>query len=226
MALSNHQIERYSRQLIVPEFGGIVQERLLAARLLLIGNLTETLVLAYLVGAGVGHIDLDADPAPETIAGLLTRMRDLNPDSTVGIRPRLPPDKALDEFALILALVDDPSTLERARALFDRRTSFAGNPGVVLARLDLPGSIAVIPCRPPCPRCAGGGDLLVPFCNLPAANAGFVASLAALEAIKLLAGVMLPPNPTLIEFRGYEVTARVIESTLSSNCNCTAPMTD
>src|SRR6202158_1525796 len=86
MALTNRQIERYSLQIIVPDFGGIAQERLLAARVLLIANHADgDSVLAYLVGAGVGQIDLrsNLDPAPSV--AIIARMRDLNPDSTVRV---------------------------------------------------------------------------------------------------------------------------------------------
>ena len=41
MALSNEQIERYSRQIIVPGVGSTGQERLLAARLVIAGELAD-----------------------------------------------------------------------------------------------------------------------------------------------------------------------------------------
>lgn len=234
MALTNRQIERYSRQLIVKDFGGVAQERLLAARLLLLGDCADTSVLAYLVGAGVGQIDLCADLDPSARDSIVARMRDLNPDSTVRVRPRVAPDQALGEFDLALLLVDDDSMLDHARAFFDRPNNVAANCtphpapgferdfGIIFARLDQPARIAVIPRRPPCPRCANGGDLLAPLASIDrrADNAGFVASLAALEAIKLLARFAPAPHPTLIEFRGYESSARILDSTPGSSCSC------
>ena len=55
MSLTNDQIARYSRQIIIPKMGGHAQERLLGSRVVLISSrddLEEP--LAYLVGAGVG----------------------------------------------------------------------------------------------------------------------------------------------------------------------------
>ena len=223
MALTNRQIERYSRQLIVPGFGGAAQERLLAARVLLLGDCADKSVLAYLVGAGVGQIDLCVDLDPSARDAIIARMRDLNPDSTI----RVAPESGGLDYDLALAIVDDDSTLDQARAFFDRSAGlaesfapkFGPNSGIIFARLDQLARIAVIPQRPPCPRCAGAGDLLAPV-DGRADNAGFIASLVALEAIKLLARVAPAPGPTLVEFRGYESSARILDSTPSSACAC------
>ena len=61
MTLTDAQIDRYSRQIIVPRIGGRGQERLLAARILLAGDARDIEApLAYLVGAGVGAICVEA----------------------------------------------------------------------------------------------------------------------------------------------------------------------
>jgi hypothetical protein len=241
VALTNRQIERYSRQLIVPDFGGIAQERLLAAHILLIADDPDVdFVLAYLVGAGVGQIDLLSsvrDPAAS--AAIIARMRDLNPDSTVRVahdpvvQDRVANDRedqnefdrrGCSEFGkldLVLVLASDNATLDQTRALCDRRTNVASDFGIIFARLDVPPRIAVFPRRPPCPLCAGAGDLLGPVAA-QAANAGFVASLAALEAIKMLARFGAGAQPILIEFHGYESSAGVIDSIPGSTCACAA----
>src|SRR5579863_4127596 len=80
MPLSDRQIERYSRQIIVPGISGLTQERLLAASLTICGDLRDIEApLAYLAGAGLGNISL-ATPDGDEIDPLLSRMRDLNPD--------------------------------------------------------------------------------------------------------------------------------------------------
>ncbi len=62
MTLTDAQIDRYSRQIIVPRIGGRGQERILAARTLLVGDARDIEVpRAYLAGAGVGTIVTVAD---------------------------------------------------------------------------------------------------------------------------------------------------------------------
>lgn len=59
MALSDEQIELYSRQIILREVGGIGQRALLAARCLVIGaGAAFDTAVTYLVGAGIGAVDL------------------------------------------------------------------------------------------------------------------------------------------------------------------------
>jgi molybdopterin-synthase adenylyltransferase len=65
MALSSEEIERYARHLVLPEVGGPGQNKLKAARVLVIGagGLGAPLLL-YLAAAGVGHIGIcDHDTA-------------------------------------------------------------------------------------------------------------------------------------------------------------------
>ncbi|MBI4336160.1 MAG: HesA/MoeB/ThiF family protein, partial [Candidatus Omnitrophica bacterium] len=63
MSLRDDQIERYSRQIMLPNLGGKGQEKLLAARVLIIGagGLGSPAAL-YLASAGVGTIGIvDSD---------------------------------------------------------------------------------------------------------------------------------------------------------------------
>jgi molybdopterin/thiamine biosynthesis adenylyltransferase len=105
MSLTEQQIERYSRHIILKEIGGAGQEKLLASRVLIIGagGLGSPAAL-YLAAAGVGTIGLlDGDEVDLTnlqrqilhhtkdvgrrkIASAEEKMKALNPDVTV--RPR------------------------------------------------------------------------------------------------------------------------------------------
>ena len=65
--LTDAQIDRYSRQILLPEIGGRGQERLLAGRVAVIGEgRLAALLQDYLLRAGIGHVGatlpLAADP--------------------------------------------------------------------------------------------------------------------------------------------------------------------
>lgn len=214
VALTNRQIERYSRQIIVDKFGGIAQERLLASRVMLIANDTDAeTVLAYLVGAGVGKIALLTDLDVESRDAIVARMRDLNSDSTVIVDADAVRDSA--EFDLLFAIVGDDVSLTRTRRLCEQPSGWA----IIIARVDAPAKFAVVPTTPPCPKCAAGGELLTPI-GTRVENAGFIASLAALEAIKLLAQFNPAQRPTLVEFSGYTSVVRILDSNAGAACSC------
>jgi hypothetical protein len=237
VALTNRQIDRYSRQLIVDKFGGLAQERLLASRVLLAANRSDfEAVLAYLVGAGVGRIDLHVGPHVAALNSIVARMHDLNSDSIVALGPDFTgaghsqrqsgqeaDSRALGGvspyFDLALVIVGDSVALKQARALFDRMNEAARYSATVFARLDLPARIAVLPEHPPCPRCANVGELLAPV-RARAENTGFVATLAALEAVKLLSGFHAAAKSVLVEFNGYETSVRLIDSPSIASCAC------
>jgi adenylyltransferase/sulfurtransferase len=200
MPLTNSQIDRYSRQIIVPKIGGVGQERLLASRLMIVGDVASVEpTLEYLVGAGVGTIFLRV-PAGDTaaFAPVIAAMRGLNPDVTIQVVFGTP-----DRVDLVLALASNSDALENVRSFCAMRW----NAPMVFARLDSArlgsqAKVAVLPSRPPCPVCADG-DLLAPF-EQRGENAGFVAMVAAVEALKTLVQYAPAPEPLIIEFNGYE----------------------
>src|SRR5579863_6858215 len=97
MTLTDAQIDRYSRQIIVPHIGGRGQQSLLAARILLAGDARDIEApLAYLVGAGVGSIVLKL-PAGQTAS---TETSGQNSDVSVTVS-----DKSQGRFDLALVIV-------------------------------------------------------------------------------------------------------------------------
>jgi len=220
MPLTNSQIDRYSRQIIVPKIGGIGQERLLASRLMIVGDVAGVEpALAYLVGAGVGTIFLRV-PAGDAaaFAAVIAAMRGLNPEVTIQVVSDTP-----DHVNLVLALASDSDALENVRGFCAMRW----NAPMVFARLDSArlgsqAKVAVLPSRPPCPVCADG-DLLAPF-EKRGENAGFVAMVAAVEALKTLVQYVAAPEPLMIEFDGYESKPRKLGVRSGPvPCACGAP---
>jgi hypothetical protein len=208
MPLTNDQITRYSRQIIIPTMGGHAQERLLSSRIVVIASredLEEP--LAYLVGAGVGDIDLCVPGSNDDarLRSLCDKMRDLNPDSTVsyGSLAQVPD--------LVFALLGSAEAVQFAAA------EAPGTGAAVIARLDAPGKIALLPAPPPCLRCASGG-LLDPF-GTRSEQAGFIAMLATAEVLKILAAYDTNAAASLLRFDGPRTIAEPVASS-KAGCAC------
>jgi adenylyltransferase/sulfurtransferase len=209
MPLSASQIERYSRQIIVPRMGGRAQQRLLGSQLVIAGDADDVEpALLYLVGSGVGRIELalgkDLDQANELASGTTG----LNPDVTVSALSELPDSL----IRLVFGIIGSPASLATVGALVARFPCT----GWVAARTDSPARIAVLPSASGCPRCADGG-LLSPF-GARTANASILAMAATAEAFKLLAGYGEQPGATLIEFDGYQSRSRAIAGDPACEC--------
>ncbi len=199
MTLGDEQIERYSRQIIVPRIGGRAQERLLASRLVLAGTLEAVNTpLAYLVGAGVGTIHLAVTGDHADLAALIASMRGLNSD--VAVIPALPGDR--DKNDLLFAIVSAEPVIDAILAL---PAGVLSGPSVTV-RLDGPARIAVLPSSPPCLRCAAD-EMLGPM-RARGENPEFPAMAACVEALKLLAGYEPATPASIIEFDGYASASR------------------
>ena len=191
LALSNEQIERYSRQIILPQVGGRGQERLLAARIAILGEITDLeSPLAYLVGAGVGTILLDAfgDNDNARRSYLIDQMKDLNPEVKVGLTA-----PGLSGCELALMLIGSA----QARIAAEAVNSESPRTALIAARLDSPGEVVIAPSRPPCLACAG--DALMTF-GSRGENAELVKMVATTEAVKYL--IQPSAAGTIIKFSG------------------------
>ena len=212
MGLSNQQIERYARQIIVPGVGGIAQERLMSARLMLAGRAVDVAsVLVYMVGAGVGEIRLrlpDSDAAERDY--LIKRAAQLNPEVVVE-----PEAETITGLNLILAIGGDS---EASELILSPRIVCPDVP-LIFVHLNEPAKVAIFSGCPPCPLCADAD--LVGSSKPRGDNAGFIAMVAAAEAFKLLAYSALPPSPMLIEFNGFACSTRELRQTsLGAKCAC------
>ena len=208
MPLSETQITRYSRQIVIPKMGGHAQERLLSSRMVLIGTLDDIAQpLAYLVGAGVGEIDLCApDTSDADLRALCERMRELNTDSTVSY------GSVAQTPDLVLAMIGSAAIVEFATI----EASTIGT--AVIARLDAPGKVAILPSPPPCLRCASG-NVLDGF-GKRSEHAGFIAMIATTEALKILSAYNGAAK-SMVKFDGYQ-TAIEIPQTSTADCSCRA----
>lgn len=113
--LSDEQVERYSRQIILPQVGGKGQERLLRARVLVHGN--DVLIMAalyYLAAAGIGTLGI-ISPAcrgarvPSLVLDQFAELPRLNPDCSIILHPEdeiSRPQRLVQHYDLTLSTSD------------------------------------------------------------------------------------------------------------------------
>ena len=120
MGLSEEQIQRYSRHILLPGVGGVGQERLLASSVLIAFSQSEKstalVALTYLSAAGVGRIgwcpldeaDRFKEKSPLTDflgSSLEDGLRSLNPDSR--LVPYRPGEGAGEVYDVLIRLGDE-----------------------------------------------------------------------------------------------------------------------
>jgi molybdopterin/thiamine biosynthesis adenylyltransferase len=212
MPLSDAELDRYARHIVLRQIGGPGQARIRAARVLVVGagGLGSPLAL-YLAAAGVGTLGLVDDdqvslsnlqrqilyrtsdigrPKPEAAAEALAALND-----GVRIEPhavRLTADNAM---ALIgqYDIVADGSDNFATRFLLNDACYFAGKTLVSAAVTEFEGQLATYKGRP-CYRCLFPDPPppgTVPSCSetgVLGAAAGVMGSLQALEVLKEITG--------------------------------------
>jgi sulfur-carrier protein adenylyltransferase/sulfurtransferase len=214
--LSNEEIRRYSRHLILPEFGMDGQRRLKEGSVLLIGTggLGSPLAL-YLAAAGVGHIGLvDFDVVDEsnlqrqiahgtsTIGVRKTesarrRLNDLNPNVEVTTyEEQVTSENAFELMRPYDVIVDGTDNFP-TRYLTNDASVMLGKPNVYGSIFRFEGQATVFYPKQggPCYRCLYPEPPppgLVPSCaegGVLGVLPGVIGTIQATEAIKLLAGI-------------------------------------
>ena len=205
--LSDAQIDRYSRQIVLPEIGGRGQQTLLATRLRLIGRgpLLET-AARYLAGAGVGALQLDAGQT-----ALAAALRALNDDVAV--------DAGGDGGALAVVAAD--LTVDELAA-HARPASAAGVPLIAAGRAGeggwlLRGAGCAACAAYAAARRAGDGEAAL----TPVAD-GVLGSLAALAALTLALGRPASGAP-LVWFDAADATLTAWQPPARPGCGCGGP---
>jgi adenylyltransferase/sulfurtransferase len=242
--LSHEELIRYSRHLMLPAIGIEGQERLKAARVLIVGagGLGSPAAL-YLAAAGVGTlglVDWDVvDPSNlqrqvlhgtgmvgrPKLDSARARIADLNPHVRLETIPlRLTSANALDVLGGWDVVLDGSDNFP-TRYLVNDACVLLGLPVVYGAVLRFEGQLSVFDARRgPCYRCLyrePPPPELVPSCaegGVLGVLPGIIGSLQALEAVKLVTRVGNALVGRLLLFDGLKLQFR--EITLSKDPDC------
>jgi molybdopterin/thiamine biosynthesis adenylyltransferase len=245
MSFSDAEVERYARHLVLREVGGPGQQRLKAARVLIVGagGLGAPAAL-YLAAAGVGEITLvdpdtvalsnlqrqvlydTADEGRVKVNAAAARLSALNPNT------RIVPSATLLTEANARALISGHDLV--LDGTDDFATRFAVNAACVAEGVTLvsgaigrwTGQVGVFAGRP-CYRC------LVPdippdaetcaAVGVVGALAGVIGSMMALEAIKLLAEAGEPLTGRLLIYDALAAEVRTVRIGADPQCPVCGP---
>jgi adenylyltransferase/sulfurtransferase len=220
--LTDDRVARWSRQLIVPGFGEAAQERLLSARVRVVGvDAVASAALVALVQAGVGRVWLD-DPesvGPADLAGWLFPPSAVGAPRTDAARAALAPLSAVisvDPYPTGgvpgAALVCAPSVAQALAAAEAARR--AGIPHVVVEPDADGGAVISVPPGAPCYACArsasGAG-------RPPQAGVAALAGLAALELVQMIATPAAIPGRRIDLVRGVATSRPTVRL---AGCAC------
>jgi sulfur-carrier protein adenylyltransferase/sulfurtransferase len=242
--LSNDEIARYSRHLILPEVGLEGQRKLKAARVLMIGTggLGSPLGL-YLAAAGIGTLGLvDFDVVDESnlqrqiihgtkdvgrpkIASAKDRLLDINPNTKIeAFETRLTGENALEFFKDFDVVVDGTDNFP-TRYLVNDACVLTGKPNVYGSIFRFEGQASVFWAeRGACYRCLYPEPPppgLVPSCaegGVLGVLPGIVGTIQANEAIKVILGAEGILLNRLLLFDAWKMRFRELK--LKKNPDC------
>ena len=225
MALSEAEVTRYARQLILPSMGEGAQEALRAAKIRITGGGSATApAVYYLAAAGVGTLWLDdPDPvAPGDGAGFALGPEDVGRQRGLALASFAREANGLVEAGPFragsrpTAVLVCGSTADVSRAIADE-ARLLKMPHVVADVDGQGGAVTTVPVGAPCYACASRPGVGA----LPTAEgAATIGALAALELILLLSGAASEPRARRIEvFRGTPLSR---EAERQPGCACGA----
>lgn len=251
--LSETEIRRYARHIVLPEVGGVGQLRLRSARVLVIGaGGLGSPVLLYLAAAGVGtlgvvdHDRVDVSNLQRQIlfdstsqgqpkaAVAAAQLQRLNP--LVEVVPhdvRLDAGNArtlIEDYELV---ADGSDNLPTRLAVHDACRALR-RPLVSASVQGLDGQLTTYKSYlgppHPCMRCVFGGDLrddALPSCaqgGVLGPVAGAVGTLQAAEVVKELLGLGASLSGTLVLYDGAATAMERIRIPRRVDCACTSSM--
>jgi molybdopterin/thiamine biosynthesis adenylyltransferase len=249
--LTTDQIERYSRQIMVPELGGRGQMRLRESRVLIVGaGGLGSPAAFYLTAAGVGTLGLvDADRVElsnlqrqilhatsdigrQKVESARAKLTELNPDVEVVVFPvRIEENNAAEIFSGFHFIIDGSDNFSTKFLVNDVAIGLGiafSHAGIVRLQGQ---TMTVIPGRSACYRCLfrepppPGEILSCQQAGILGAVAGTIGSIQATEAIKFLTGFeegLLTDRLLTYDARGMHFhTVEVRKDSRCTACNGT-----
>ena len=244
MGLTEEQIERYSRHILLEQVGGVGQEKLLSSKVLIVGagGLGSPAAL-YLAAAGVGTIGIiDADKVDltnlqrqiihhtsdigvEKVKSAENKMRAINPEVTVKTYHQPAKADNIREIIREYDFVIDGTDNFPAKFLINDACYFEKIPFSHAGILKFYGQlITVLPGETTCYRCIFNAPPpagAVPSCSqagVLGVLAGVIGSLQATEAIKYLLGLGRLLTDTLLTYDALEMEFRAVKLNRNPNC--------
>jgi molybdopterin/thiamine biosynthesis adenylyltransferase len=244
MSLSDPELERYSRQLVLPEWSGAAQERLKQATVIVVGaGALGSPAATYLAAAGVGRLGIVDEDVVE-LSNLHRQPLHYTPDvgrqkaenaaMKLGV---LNPEVALDPYPVRIDASNAPAIVIGADVVVDCsdtfETRYVVNDACCAQRVPLveagvlgfdglvltikPGESACYRCAFPTPPEPGS----VPSCReagVLGATAGIVGAIQALEALKLLTGVGQPLVDRILQLDAATMEQLLITTSRRPDC--------
>lgn len=214
--MNDHQLLRYSRQIMLPQMDIAGQEKLLASRVLIIGlGGLGCPVAMYLASAGVGYLTLVDDDCVDLsnlqrqiahstdnvgmskVSSAALLLEQLNPETDITkIQKRLEAEALIEEVRKVDVVVDCSDNFS-TRFAINRASVMAKVPLVSGAAIRMEGQVSVFDSRQhnsPCYQClyaetSSEIDLSCSQNGVMAPLVGIIGSMQAMETIKLLAGI-------------------------------------
>ena len=248
-ALTEREVERYARQLVLPEWTGAVQERLTASTAIVIGaGALGSPAATYLACAGVGRVgvvdgdwvelsnlnrqplhftpDVDAQKAESAAQKLGV----LNTEITVEPYPVEVDEDNVAAIVMGADVVLDCTDSFETRYLINDACCAQRVPLVEAGALAFGGMLlAIRPGETACYRCAfPTAPANAPSCaeaGMLGAVAAVIGSLQALEALKLLTGIGVPPGDVIVQFDGLTLQQTLVRTSRRPDCSACGELT-
>ena len=244
MTLTDSELERYSRQLVLPEWSGAAQESLRDASAIMIGaGALGSPATTYLAAAGVGRIGM-VDPDVVELSNLHRQPLHFTPDLGIPKAQNaavklglLNTEVQVEPYPVEIDAANAAAIVAGADVVVDCSDSFAtryavndaccaervplveagvlGFSGLVLSIR--PGESACYRCAFPVEPPAGS----VPSCReagVLGAMAGIVGSIQALEALKLLSGAGEPLTGRILQIDGHDMGQTIVATARRDDC--------